>query len=99
MVFPKFSTSQSQPQQFQRTTAAGKLVVYFLLACSAILLFNSCKLESARFEALIRNSVTMTNRLLPEVDQASIEEELFVPSLEYRIDGINQYDSHGKKCV
>jgi len=98
MVFPKFSTSQSQPQQFQRTTAAGKLVVYFLLACSAILLFNSCKLESARFEALIRNSVTMTNRLLPEVDQASIEEELFVPSLEYRIDGINQYDSHGKNA-
>jgi hypothetical protein len=104
MAFPKCSTTQSQPQQFQRTHTAGRLVVYFLLACSAILLFNSFKLESVRFETLIRNSVTMTNRLLPEEDKASSsskignigDSEFYVPSLDYRVKGINQYDSNGK---
>jgi len=98
MVFPKVLSSQSR----QRTKTVGRLAVYLLLLCSAIFLFSSYQLESARFDAFIRNSVTTTSRVLPEKDQAENDmdnignSEFYVPSLDFRIKGISQYTSNGK---
>ena len=81
----------------------ARFVVYFLMACSAILLFNSYRLESSRIETLIRNSATQTaiSRVLPEEDghqevlpvvgNAAENTKFYVPSLDYRIKGISQY--------
>ena len=94
--------SSSQPLQFQRSRPAGRFAIYFLLGCSAILLYSSFKLESGRLEAWIQNSVTTTSRTLPadyhsatgEIDTIS-SSDFYVPSLDYRIKGISQYSKSG----
>jgi len=83
--------------KFQRTNTAGRFVVYFLLVCSAVLLFNSFVLESHRLEAWVRDSVTTTSRVLPEYKVDSVgSSEFYVPSLDYRIKGISQYSKSGR---
>lgn len=100
MVAPKFSSSQ--PKQVQRTSLIGRFIVYFLVGCSAILLLNSYRLQSVRFEAIIRNAVSTTSRVLPEEDHASSNignignSEFYVPSLDYRVKGISQYSNNVK---
>lgn len=90
-------SASSQQSKLQRTNTAGRLTVYFLLVCSAILLFNSFKLESVRLEAWLRDSVTTTSRVLPEYKENNAESsDFYVPSLDYRIKGVSQYSRSGK---
>lgn len=100
MVHPRFFSSQ--PQQVDRTHTAGRLVVYLMFGCSATLLLKSFQLETHRIENLVLSSVSTTSRVLPEeysaVSQIGGTEhsEFFVPSLDYRVKGISQYDNEGR---
>jgi len=90
-------SASSQQSKLRRTNTAGRLAVYFLLVCSAVLLFHSFKLESVRLETWLRESVTTTSRLLPEYKVNEVESsDFYVPSLDYRIKGVSQYSRTGK---
>ena len=105
MAFRTSPSLQQYELQHERKKMVARFVVFVLMACSAILLFNSYRLESVRFEALIRNSATKfsNSRALPEENHNldisggkvgnERTSELYVPSLDFRIKGISQYSS------
>ena len=77
-----------------------------ILAISAVLFYQSYRLESSRFEKSVLNYITKTafvSRVLPEERNDNVgeyigfnvddneKEEYYVPSLDFRIRGVSQY--------